>query len=356
MGPRDASIIVGTSAGAGVGAYLRLGLSGADLAAMISNEPLSDAGAELIGRLGPSGRLDKPIGPRNWPKPPHPRLVAPARHPTAEAPARSGARRDVPGRPDPDRELDRGVCAPITGAAWPADPLWICTVRMDDARRVVFGRARRARDRRRDRGRHVRRDPGLLPAGRDRRASSTSTAACTPPRTPTCCARRTSTSCSSRRRCRRRATRRCSTSANRRGVTSGYRLAPGGAAAAPRGHPRRRVPTELRRPGGDGWQGDGQRTQRGRRPRRARDHVAPTRARTTRRPPGGARRVSRRPPGSAWSDREFLKRAGLIAGAVTIGGGGGVLTACSGQVPGAVVRQHAEPQRRRTRRSRPSSS
>ena len=76
MGSASASVIVGTSAGAGVGAYLRLGLSGPDLAAMLSTEPLTEAGAELIGRLGPSGDWTTPVGPRTWPKPPHPRLVA----------------------------------------------------------------------------------------------------------------------------------------------------------------------------------------------------------------------------------------------------------------------------------------
>jgi NTE family protein len=29
---------------------------------------------------------------------------------------------------------------PLFGSAWPASPLWICAVRLDDGRRVVFGR------------------------------------------------------------------------------------------------------------------------------------------------------------------------------------------------------------------------
>jgi NTE family protein len=137
--PRTASVIVGTSAGAGVGAYLRTGLSAADLSALISTEPLSDAGAALIGRLGPSGDWTTPIGPRNWPKPPHPRLLARAItrplkiHPEAVLGVTFPAGR-IP------VESWTGALRGLTGPAWPADPLWICAVRMDDARRIVFGR------------------------------------------------------------------------------------------------------------------------------------------------------------------------------------------------------------------------
>jgi NTE family protein len=137
--PRDASVIVGTSAGAGVGAYLRLGLSGLDLAALLSTEPLSEAGADLIGRLGPSGDWTTPIGPRNWPKLPHPRLLA--RAVTRPLKIRPEAVLGVtfpPGRVP--TESWAGALRAITGNDWPADPLWICTVRTDDARRVVLGR------------------------------------------------------------------------------------------------------------------------------------------------------------------------------------------------------------------------
>lgn len=137
--PRHASVIVGTSAGAGVGAYLRLGLSGPDLAAMLSTEPMTDTGAELIGRLGDTGDWTTPIGPRNWPRAPHPRLLARALtwpygiRPEAVLGVTFPAGR-VP------TETWAGALRPLTGASWPDDPLWICTVRMDDARRVVLGR------------------------------------------------------------------------------------------------------------------------------------------------------------------------------------------------------------------------
>ncbi len=142
--PRHASVIVGTSAGAGVGAYLRLGLSGPDLASMLSTEPMTDHGAELIGRLGPSGDWETPIGPRNWPRAPHPRLLARAvTRPFRIRPEAVLGVTFPPGRVPTEswaaslRELTR---TEWPGAQWPAEPLWICTVRMDDARRVVLGR------------------------------------------------------------------------------------------------------------------------------------------------------------------------------------------------------------------------
>jgi NTE family protein len=142
--PRHASVIVGTSAGAGVGAYLRLGLSGDDLAAMLSTEPMSDHGAELIGRLGPSGDWETPIGPRNWPRAPHPRLIARAiTRPLKIRPEAVLGVTFPPGRVP--TESWAGSLRALThtewpGAEWPGEPLWICTVRMDDARRVVLGR------------------------------------------------------------------------------------------------------------------------------------------------------------------------------------------------------------------------
>lgn len=138
--PRGASVIVGTSAGAGVAAYLRLGLSGPDLAAMLSAEPLTDEGAELIGRLGPSGDWTTPVGPRTWPRAPHPRLVARAiTRPLQIRPAAVLGVTFPNGRVP--TETWAGSLRALTGTTWPEDPLWICTVRQDDARRIVLGRA-----------------------------------------------------------------------------------------------------------------------------------------------------------------------------------------------------------------------
>jgi NTE family protein len=130
---------VGTSAGAGVGAYLRLGLSAPDLAAMLSVEELSDAGAELIGRLGPSGDWTTPVGPRTWPNLPHPRLLARAvTQPLCIRPEAVLGVTFPSGRVP--TESWASALRPLTGDTWPREPLWICTVRTDDARRVVLGR------------------------------------------------------------------------------------------------------------------------------------------------------------------------------------------------------------------------
>jgi NTE family protein len=137
--PRHASLIVGTSAGAGAGAYLRLGLSGSDFAALLSTEEMSEPGAALIGRLGPSGDWTMPVGSRNWPQAPHPRLLA--RWITAPHKIRPEALIGVtfpPGRVP--TESWAAALRPVAGRDWPAEPLWICTVRMSDTKRVVFGR------------------------------------------------------------------------------------------------------------------------------------------------------------------------------------------------------------------------
>jgi NTE family protein len=138
--PRRADLIVGTSAGAGAGAYLRLGLSAPDFAALLSTEAMTNEGADLIGRLGPSGDWTVPVGPRNWPRAPHPRLIARAL--TSPHRIRPEAVLGVTfpaGRVPTETWAD--ALRPVAGTEWPGDPLWICAVRMDDARRIVFGRS-----------------------------------------------------------------------------------------------------------------------------------------------------------------------------------------------------------------------
>lgn len=137
--PRTASLIVGTSAGAGAGAYLRLGLSAPDFAALLATEPLSAEGTDLIGRLGPSGDWTQPVGSRNWPRAPHPRLLARAITEPHRLRPEAVLGVSVPAGRVPTATWADAL-RPITGTEWPADPLWICAVRLDDARRVVFGR------------------------------------------------------------------------------------------------------------------------------------------------------------------------------------------------------------------------
>ncbi len=101
---------------------------------------MSDEGAELIGRLGPSGDWTTPVGPRTWPTPPHLRLLTRAiTGPLAIRPEAVLGVTFPPGRVP--TESWAGALRGITGCSWPEAALWICAVRVDDARRVVLGRA-----------------------------------------------------------------------------------------------------------------------------------------------------------------------------------------------------------------------
>src|SRR5258708_20994899 len=65
--PDDAEVVVGTSAGSGVGALLRAGMSPADMARLVAGEPLSAAGSRLVrqklgGHLGHAPGADSVAG------------------------------------------------------------------------------------------------------------------------------------------------------------------------------------------------------------------------------------------------------------------------------------------------------
>jgi NTE family protein len=137
--PRTASLVVGTSAGSAVGTYFRFGLSATDLAALLEQRGLTPAGADLIGRLGPSGDWTEPTLRRGWTAP-HPNLLGRlVRAPWRVRPESLLGVAIPTGRID--TESWTAALRPITGTDWPSDPLWICSVRMDDTRRVVFGRS-----------------------------------------------------------------------------------------------------------------------------------------------------------------------------------------------------------------------
>lgn len=137
--PRTADLIVGTSAGSGVGAYLRAGLSAIDLAARITDRPLSPEGEALVARAGEAGDWTVATGPRRGPQAPHPNLLR--RLLTGPHRVRPEALLGVsvpPGRVD--TETWAAALRTLTGREWPSARLWCCTVRVDDARRVVLGR------------------------------------------------------------------------------------------------------------------------------------------------------------------------------------------------------------------------
>jgi NTE family protein len=140
--PRDADVIVGTSAGAVVGALLRAGATAPDLAARATGAPLSSAGRRLVARAE-TGRVDgAPIPSR-----PECRRVPAMSAPGALARAALQPWNARPGAlaaaflPEGSvpTELVAATLRPLfTG--WPDAPLWINAVQLDTGRRVTFGR------------------------------------------------------------------------------------------------------------------------------------------------------------------------------------------------------------------------
>lgn len=137
---RDAAVIVGTSAGAGVGSLLRAGLSVADLRARLEGRTMSAASEVLVE--GSAGAV-APFPPFRWPS---------NRQPAAPSLLWSGFTR--PWRSRPGLLLAGALPAgtvPTTsisdlhdylhrGRRWPDRPLWINAVRLRDGTHVVLGR------------------------------------------------------------------------------------------------------------------------------------------------------------------------------------------------------------------------
>jgi NTE family protein len=133
---RTAEVIVGTSAGSTSAALLRAGLPPADFVARMLGRPLSERGQEVLGGMGPLRQ-------------PH-RAARPAPRPAAPGLLPGLLRRPWQLRPGvvaaallPEGTL--AVDAGVSGIAdlfdqWPAEPTWICAVRLEDGVRVVFGR------------------------------------------------------------------------------------------------------------------------------------------------------------------------------------------------------------------------
>ncbi len=165
----DATHIVGTSAGSGIGAYLRLGLTPRDLIDNYHGREPSPEGAAIAARFGDSGDWTQPTLRREW-RPPHPKLLGRVvRSPWRVRPeALLGV--SVPtGRIDTESwtaALTRGDRPSVAGPA-PLD------LRGTDGRRSSsrLRSAHQPRDRCRDRGRRQLRDPRLLRTGHHSRAT-----------------------------------------------------------------------------------------------------------------------------------------------------------------------------------------
>jgi NTE family protein len=139
--PRDAEVIVGTSAGSITGALLRSGVPASELAAWTVRAPLTDEGQILEEMFGSSHPDLAPLRPLNMvlrrPSLPRPGMVLNAiRQPREFRPLRAALSLMGPGEYDIVEQLS----ALDQMDSWPSDDLYINTVRRTDGKHVVFGR------------------------------------------------------------------------------------------------------------------------------------------------------------------------------------------------------------------------
>jgi NTE family protein len=137
---RRATHVVGTSAGSLTAAFLRAGFPPHDLAARARGATLSSDGARVLEGMGPvpqtpafglggSRRRSLTTPALDWaslrPWKVRPGAVAAAMLPPGKTPS------------DPIRKF----IDPSFAGEWPSEPLWICSVSLSTAKRVVFGRS-----------------------------------------------------------------------------------------------------------------------------------------------------------------------------------------------------------------------
>jgi NTE family protein len=140
---RDAEVIVGTSAGSLVGAFLRGGLSAPDLAARTCDAPMSEEGRRLVDRAEAATQHLPPIPSRPPRRQGLPAMSAPGALLRAAFPpwtARPGA---LAAAMLPEGRISTEIIA--TGLrpffdTWPDRALWINAVDLQTSRLVTFGR------------------------------------------------------------------------------------------------------------------------------------------------------------------------------------------------------------------------
>jgi NTE family protein len=139
---RTASVVVGTSAGSTSAALLRAGFPPQDFLPRMTGEPLSRPGQQIMrgmptsSSMGSSRPAQSAGGSRLRPAAPR-MLVQAARRPWTVRPG-SVASALLPAGRESTGDLRAGFAGLFQ--QWPTDDLWICTVRLSDGRRVVFGR------------------------------------------------------------------------------------------------------------------------------------------------------------------------------------------------------------------------
>jgi|SRR5436190_6802236 len=137
--PRDAEVVVGTSAGSQVATGLRIGISAPDLAARIAGRPVSPDGQRIYDRLG----TVPTIAPA-WrdlvklPNVPRARMMKRfARHPVQAMGAFATSFLPVGSL---SVQEYASTFRRVLGDAWPDRELWLCAARVEDGCRVAFGR------------------------------------------------------------------------------------------------------------------------------------------------------------------------------------------------------------------------
>jgi len=160
---RSADLIIGTSAGAGIGATLRAGLGPQDQLRQYRGEAISPEGAALFGRAGEATRSPGPAdhapapddedaetkdadikdaggsAATNGAQRPASALLA--LRSLRSWPPRAGlAYAGIQPRGHHDHDGLGARLDALGDGAWSHQPLWITAVRLDNGRRVVFGR------------------------------------------------------------------------------------------------------------------------------------------------------------------------------------------------------------------------
>jgi NTE family protein len=136
---RTADLVVGTSAGAGVAAVVRLGVPPSDLVAGALGRPMSPVGEDHAARAGGPIQIPTPPAGRRLPRPAAPHLLLrAASDPWRFRPLLAMAALLPAGQVPTDVIGDR--IRRTHDEPWPDRPTWITAVRLRDGRRVVFGR------------------------------------------------------------------------------------------------------------------------------------------------------------------------------------------------------------------------
>ena len=133
---RDAALIVGTSAGAITATGLRAGLSPADRHADHRGQPISAEGQALLDRIVTPWhdmRVD-----RDW-RPQSPAMTLRAAWPPWRFRPVHAAIGLLPPGTLSGEPLEARMNE-LIGGNWPQEPTWVPAVRLEDGRRVVFGR------------------------------------------------------------------------------------------------------------------------------------------------------------------------------------------------------------------------